>query len=140
MNLRAIGHIETPYEALEDCPRNIDPDGPMCRLVIDPAYVDGLLGLDAGERILILYWMSEADRSSLRRTSRKTGKYAGVFALRSPHRPNPVAAAVVAVERCEDGALWVRGMDCINGTPLLDIKPAMKVEQGEKKREQASRF
>lgn len=128
--LRFIGHIETPFMRLEDCPRNIDPNGPACRLIISLDYADGLLGLTAGQEIVILYWFEDVDRSKLRQHSRKTGEYAGTFALRSPHRPNPLGMAVVTIEAIEEGAIRVRGLDCLNGTPLVDIKPAILRETG----------
>ena len=126
--LLIIGHIETPYHDLAACPRNIDPSGPECRLILGPDYVDGLLGLEAGQTILILYWLEGGDRQRLRQHSRRTGEYAGVFALRSPHRPNPIGAAVLPIVRVETNTVVVRGLDCLDGTALLDIKPAIQAE------------
>ena len=103
-------------------------DGPPCRIVVDRDYAEGLFGLGPGARILVLYWMNKASFSSLMNTSRQSGETRGVFALRTPHRPNPIAAAVVTVDELIDNELVVRGLDCINGTPLLDIKPAMSNE------------
>ncbi len=120
-----IGHIETPYKTSEECPRNIQPDGPLCRVVVKKEFSDGLLGLEANRPILLLYWFGNVDRNRLRQHSRKKGIYAGVFALRAPNRPNPIAAAVVKIEKIENETLFVRGLDCIDGTPLLDIKIAM---------------
>jgi tRNA-Thr(GGU) m(6)t(6)A37 methyltransferase TsaA len=120
-----IGHIETPYVAIEQCPRNIQPDGPECRIVINKQYGDALLGLEPEKEILVLYWFEEVDRRRLRQNSRKTGRYAGVFALRTPNRPNPIGAAVLKIERIENNSIVVRGLDCLNETPLLDIKPAI---------------
>jgi len=123
-----IGTIETPYQRIEDCPRNIDPSGPECRIHVSDRFADGLLGLKPGRKILILYWF-DADRSRLRTHSRKSGEYAGVFALRSPHRPNPIGAAVLPIAAVERSTLIVRGLDCRNGTPLIDIKPEMCEER-----------
>jgi len=122
--LKKIGYIETPYATLDECPRNVEEDGVECRLVLRKEFADGLLGLREGQEILILYWFDNVDRNRLRQNSRRTGTYSGVFALRSPHRPNPVGAAVVKIERVVEGAIHVRGLDCLNGTPLVDIKPA----------------
>jgi tRNA-Thr(GGU) m(6)t(6)A37 methyltransferase TsaA len=123
-----IGEIITPYKTLAECPRNIDPDGPPCELILRDDLRDGLLGLTAGQHILILYWLEHADRSSTRQNSRRTGELAGVFALRTPNRPNPIGAAVLPIEKIDNGVITVRGLDCLNGTPLLDIKPAMSGE------------
>ncbi len=126
--IEAIGKIATPYKALADCPRNIDPNGPPCELILSDELRDGLLGLATGQRILILYWLDQADRSAIRQNSRRTGELAGVFALRTPNRRNPIGAAVLTIEKIVDGIITVRGLDCLDGTSLLDIKPAMSGE------------
>ena len=127
--LVSIGHIETPYQTLDQCPRNIDPKGPTCRLVIESPYEEGLLGLKVGWQILVLYWLEHGDRTRLRQSPSHIGKLTGTFALRSPHRPNPIGAAVVEIEGISGNTVAVRGLDCLNGTPLLDIKPAMSGER-----------
>lgn len=127
-SLEAIGEIITPYRAIADCPRNIDPKGPLCELILNNDLHDGLLGLEVGQRILILYWLEHADRSVALQTSRRTGERAGIFALRTPNRRNPIGAAVLPIVKINDGVITVRGLDCITGTPLLDIKPAMSCE------------
>ena len=132
--LRSIGLIRTPYQTLRECPRNIDPQGPVCELHIDADYAQGLAGLTAGELILVLYWLDEADRDALLQTRRDSGQVMGVFALRSPARPNPIGAAVVRIEDIENECIRVRGMDCLDGTPLLDIKPALKLEGAKENR------
>jgi tRNA-Thr(GGU) m(6)t(6)A37 methyltransferase TsaA len=124
--LQFIGQIETPYHSLSECPMNIDPDGPLCAIQLDQAMGTGLVGLSPGERILVLYWFENVERDVLLQKRRDSGRELGVFALRSPHRPNPIGAAVVKIERIEDRRIVVRGLDCLNGTPLLDIKPAMR--------------
>jgi len=127
-SINYLGHIETPYLQIEHCPRNIQPEGPECRLVIKKQYQEAMLGLEPGKLILILYWFEMVDRQRLCQNSRKTGKYAGVFALRSPHRPNPIGASVLKIERIDQNIIYVRGLDCLNGTPLVDIKPAILSE------------
>ena len=123
--LRPIGWIKTPYQTLQDCPRNVDPKGPVCELLINPDYAQGATGLTAGQEILVLYWFEQADRDVLLQAHRKTGKERGVFSLRTPDRPNPIAAAVVTIEHIQTGRIRVRGLDCLDGTPLIDIKPAI---------------
>lgn len=122
--VQSIGYIETPYKYIAECPRNIESHGPLCSLVVKEELHDGLLGLRAGQKILILYWFENVDRERMQQNSRKTGKFSGVFALRSPNRPNPIGAAVVPIEKIENEIIYVQGLDCLNGTPLLDIKPA----------------
>lgn len=126
--LVVIGHIETPYGSPEDCPYTVNPAGPVCRVVVAQKYAAGLTGLEKGNRILVLYWLDRANRAKALVAERRSGKIAGAFAARTPHRPNPIGAAVVAIEAIEGPVLLVRGLDCVSGTPLLDIKPAMRAE------------
>lgn len=122
--LQFIGKIRTPYRSVRECPSHVDAKGPACQLVLDDEFRDGLKGLSPGQDILVLYWFENVDRALLVQTPRRGGNKRGVFALRSPHRPNPVAASTVTIESIEEGQVTVRGMDCLDGTPLLDIKPS----------------
>lgn len=126
--LKSIGHISTPYKAIEDCPKNIVFNGPLCQLIIKDEYKDGLLGLKSGQKILILYWFENTDGNALRQDSNRDEELLGTFALRSPHRPNPIGAAILPIETIEAGVVFVKGLDCLDGTHLLDIKPAIKHE------------
>ena len=127
--LHPIGWIKTPYRTLRDCPRNIDPEGPLCELVLNQDFVQGMTGLTVGQKILVLYWFDNVDRDTLLLERKKTGQKRGVFTLRAPDRPNPIAAAVVAIENISKERILVKGLDCLNETPLLDIKPAIFREQ-----------
>ena len=129
--LEFIGQIRTPYKNLDDCPRNIDPAGPLCELVLNNEMKDGVSGLIPGQKILVLYWFDEVDRKICQLESRKKGKRTGVFALRSPQRPNPIGAAVVRIEDIKNNCIFVKGLDCLDGTPLLDIKPAILDERAQ---------
>lgn len=126
--IESIGHIITPYKTISDCPRNINPEGPLCKIVIKDELRDGLLGLSVGQKILILYWFEQVERTLLRQHSRRSGELKGIFALRTPCRCNPIGAAVLPIEQIDDGVISVRGLDCLDGTPLIDIKPAMSGE------------
>jgi tRNA-Thr(GGU) m(6)t(6)A37 methyltransferase TsaA len=125
-----IGEIRTPYERLEDCPNNIQPNGPECRIVLKPEYRDGLTGLEPGQSVLLLYWFEGVERSLMLQRSPRcaSSEPTGTFSLRSPHRPNPIAAAVLTVGDVREGGLIVQGLDCLDGTALLDIKPATRQE------------
>ena len=125
--LHPIGRISTPYGSEEECPSNIDPSVPVCTLELEPAYGEGLRDLEVGDMILVLYWLGSADRGRVLQQRRGAGPLRGTFSLRSPHRPNPIGAAVVRIDGIRDRSVTVRGMDCMDGTPLLDIKPAMTV-------------
>lgn len=127
-NLNFIGHITTPHRAIEDCPNNIQLGGPACQLNLNPEYQDEITGLSEGQEVLILYWLGDSAQTSTvhRPVSDKDG--AGVFALRTPYRPNPIGVAVLPIDKVEAGRIVVRGLDCLNNTPLLDIKPAIYLE------------
>ena len=118
-----IGRIRTPFLARDQCPRQGDPAGPVCRIEIDEPWRAALKGIEACERIEVLYWLHFARRDLLMQSPRSDGETLGTFALRSPLRPNPIASSLVTVVGVEPGAVLVRGLDCLDGTPLLDIKP-----------------
>ncbi len=125
--LKFIGQINTPYLAIDTCPNNIQDNGPVCEIALYDDYKEGLLGLSDGQDILILYWLGDASRNELVQTSRQQ-MVKGTFALRSPNRPNPIGAAVLPIENIRNGVITVKGLDCLNHTQLIDIKPAIKRE------------
>jgi len=124
--LKPIGLIRTPYSTLDECPRNIEESGPVCRVIVNTEFKDALSGLDPGHRILILYWMDQASFSELILPSRKTGERKGIFALRTPQRPNPIGIAEVPIESIDGNCIYVKGLDCLDKTPLIDIKPTRR--------------
>lgn len=126
--LISIGHIQTPYTTLTECPRNIETNGPTCSLVVKDEFKEGLTGLEVQQNILILYWLEGTNRELMIQS--KSPKK-GTFSLRSPHRPNPIGAAVLPIVSIVDGVIIVEGLDCLNNTKLLDIKPAIKRETSE---------
>jgi tRNA-Thr(GGU) m(6)t(6)A37 methyltransferase TsaA len=119
-----IGRIRTPWPTRESCPRRGDPSGPECRIEVDPRWADALRGLSQHERLQILYWMHLSRRDLVLQTPRHTGRTTGTFALRSPVRPNPIASSIVDLVAVTGTTVTVRGLDCVDGTPLIDIKPA----------------
>jgi tRNA-Thr(GGU) m(6)t(6)A37 methyltransferase TsaA len=121
--LAFIGRIRTPWSIRSDCPRQGRTDGPLCRIEVFPPWDAALAGIEAHARLDVLYWLHEARRDMLRQSPRDDGATLGTFALRSPLRPNPIGLSTVALERVEGATLFVRGLDCLDGTPLLDMKP-----------------
>jgi tRNA-Thr(GGU) m(6)t(6)A37 methyltransferase TsaA len=119
-----IGVIRTPFTTRDDCPRQGRRDGPICRIELRPEFHPALLGIDAYPRLEVLYWMHRARRDLLTQSPKSDRQIYGTFALRSPVRPNPIATSIVELVAIEpDGVLLVRGLDCLDGTPLLDVKP-----------------
>ena len=122
--LHFIGRIETPWTRRADCPRRGDPqDGPDCTLVLDARWLPALKGVAPGDSLQVLYWMDRARRDLLTQSPGDDGRTLGTFALRSPNRPNPIASSMVRLLAIDGARLTVRGLDCLSGTPLLDIKP-----------------
>ena len=118
-----IGTIHTPWRTRGDCPKRGSLDGPICTIVVDERWRVALTDLADHRRIQVLYWMHRARRDLLLQTPLRTGQTTGSFALRSPVRPNPIASSVVELMAIEGTTLQVRGLDCIDGTPLIDLKP-----------------
>ena len=118
-----IGRIRTPFKSRAECPRNTaesDADG---RVELDPRFAAGLEDLGLYSHVWLLYWMDRARRDLIRQVPAHLGRPRGTFALRSPVRPNPIALAAVELIGIDGATLTVRKVDCIDGTPLLDIKP-----------------
>lgn len=122
-SLYFIGRIRTPWVERKDCPRRGDVNGPVCQIEIDPRWQGALLGIEKHKELQILYWMDLARRDLVVQVPRSNGVAVGTFALRSPVRPNPIASSIVSVFAASKTTLLVRGLDCVDGTPLLDIKP-----------------
>jgi tRNA-Thr(GGU) m(6)t(6)A37 methyltransferase TsaA len=119
-----IGRLRTPWTRREDCPKHGDRvDGPLCRIELDPRWADALTGLEPDQPLQCLYWMDRARRDLTLQSPRRDGTVIGTFALRSPVRPNPIASSTVTLVRVEGTTVTVRGLDCLDGTPLLDLKP-----------------
>jgi len=118
-----IGRIRTPWKTREECPKNGRESDAVCTIEVDPRWAAGLAGLETVSHVLVLYWMHEARRDLLVQAPRHYAEHRGTFALRSPVRPNPIAAAVTQLQRIEGNKLHVVGLDCMDGTPLLDLKP-----------------
>jgi tRNA-Thr(GGU) m(6)t(6)A37 methyltransferase TsaA len=122
-SLYFIGHIHTPWQSRDQCPKNGRESDAVCTIMVDPRWVSGLRGLETVSHVLVLYWMDKARRDLVVQSPRHYVQERGTFALRSPVRPNPIAASVVRLVGIDGANLSVVGLDCIDGTPLLDIKP-----------------
>jgi tRNA (adenine37-N6)-methyltransferase len=121
--LAFIGIIRTPWTSRLDCPRQGRADGPICRIEVNEPWVAALDGIEAFERIEVLYWLHESRRDPVRQSPANDGETRGTFALRSPVRPNPIGTALVGLVERKGATLLVQGLDCLDGTPLIDLKP-----------------
>jgi len=122
-SLYFIGRIHTPWKRRGECPKNARESDAVCTVVLDPRWVEGLKGLETASHVIVLYWMDKARRDLVLQAPRHYAELRGTFALRSPVRPNPIAVAVARLLRIEGNKLSVVGLDCLDNTPLLDIKP-----------------
>ncbi len=128
-SLYFIGRIHTPWKDRKDCPRRGAVDGPLCTIEVDPRFEAALAGIESCERLLVLYWMHLARRDLLLQTPGHKDRAVGTFAVRSPVRPNPIAASIVTLEKVDGRFLSVRGLDCVDGTALVDLKPEFSQSQ-----------
>ena len=118
-----IGRIHTPWKSRMDCPRQGRADGPTCRIEVFAPWKEALDGVADFARLEVLYWLHRSRRDLIKQSPRDDGTTRGTFALRSPVRPNPIGTSIATLVSIEGTTLLVRGLDCLDGTPLLDIKP-----------------
>ncbi|MEN6389511.1 MAG: tRNA (N6-threonylcarbamoyladenosine(37)-N6)-methyltransferase TrmO [Syntrophomonas sp.] len=122
-NLKAIGVIHSPFINPEDAPRQGRLVAQTAQLEIFPEYQAGLKDIDGISHLIVLYWCDRADRNVLQTITRFGPEEKGVFACRSPGRPNPIAFCVAQILDLKDNILLVQGVDALDNSPLLDLKP-----------------
>jgi tRNA-Thr(GGU) m(6)t(6)A37 methyltransferase TsaA len=123
LRFRPIGYVENEFN---------EPTVPelICaaetRIILDPSLIEGLKGLEPGQQIMVLFYFHHSEGYDLLQHPRsdQNRPKQGVFTLRSPRRPNPIGVTKVDLVSIEGNVLRVRGLDAINGTPVLDLKPA----------------
>lgn len=118
-----IGRIHTPWTDRKDCPRQGSLDGPECRVEIFEPWVPALKGIETYGHVELLYWLDKARRDLVVQNPAHSQETFGTFALRSPVRPNPIGTVMARLVSVDGPNLIVRGLDCLNGTPLVDLKP-----------------
>lgn len=125
-----IGRIFTPFQTLYDCPRQGDAqEGPLCEIEVFPPWDAALEGIELHEKIEIFYWLDRSRRDLVKQSPGKSGKVLSTFTLRSPIRPNPIGFSLVTLKQVVKNRLFVTGLDCLNDTPLIDIKPPLKYKK-----------
>jgi tRNA-Thr(GGU) m(6)t(6)A37 methyltransferase TsaA len=125
--VRRIGVVRSPLRDLEQAPRQADEGAPEAELVFDEQVAAALEGIKAGAVIELLTWLNRASRDTLQTRPRgdATRSLTGVFATRSPNRPNPIGLHTVTVLEAGHGILRVSGLEAIDGTPVIDVKIAL---------------
>lgn len=125
--LRPIGRVSSSLLDRASAPKQGDEGAPEATLEIAPEFEPGLCGIKADDELLILTWLHRADRETLAVHPRgdRSRSATGVFATRSPDRPNPIGLHRVRVVGLDSARLRVGGLEAIDGTPVLDIKPVL---------------
>ena len=122
MKLIPIGVIHSPYKERGDAPRQGSLSQNEITLEIFPEFADGLKDITKASHLIVLYWGDRARRDVLQSRTPFSEIPVGVFASRSPNRPNPLAFCVTELLRRDNNLLVVRGVDALDGSPLLDLK------------------
>ena len=132
--VRPIGRVESPLTDPASAPKQGDEGAPDAWLVFEPAVRDGLEGIRAGDEVLVLTWLDRASREVLRVHPRGDASRAqqGVFATRSPDRPNPIGLHRVEVLSIDGVGFLVRNLEALDGTPIVDVKPVLGTDIGER--------
>jgi tRNA-Thr(GGU) m(6)t(6)A37 methyltransferase TsaA len=122
MQLTPIGVIHSPYKQRSNAPRQGRLSDNEITLEIYPQFAAALKDVTRCSHLIVLYWGDRANRETLQSRTPFSEVPVGVFSSRSPNRPNPIAFCVADLIRQEDNRLIVRGVDALDGSPLLDIK------------------
>ena len=129
VNLKPIGTVRSSRKALVD--DNWDTEEAWVELDKNNFSPEALMGLDAFSHVEIIFYMDQVDPSKIEKSARhprnnKEWPKVGIFAQRGKNRPNQIGATICEILKIEDGSLFVRGLDAIDGSPVLDIKPWVK--------------
>lgn len=127
--LSYIGKINSSLRRLEDCPLQENENAPGASIILSPEFVAGIKDIHAGDKILLLTWLHAADRSVIECVPRNNfdAPKVGVFSTRSPDRPNPIGIHFPKVISIEKNVIQVSGLEVLDQTPVIDIKPAWNI-------------
>ena len=127
IELRPIGRVESPLTDLDAAPMQADEGAPEATIAIEPQFEAALEGLGPGQRVVIVTWLHLADREVLRVHPRSDASRPkqGVFATRSPDRPNPLGLHEAEVVAIDGARMRVRELEALDGTPVVDLKPVL---------------
>jgi tRNA-Thr(GGU) m(6)t(6)A37 methyltransferase TsaA len=133
-DVKVIGRVESPLTDLESAPRQADEGAPEAWLVFEPEVLEGLQSLRPGDEILILTWFDRARRDVLSVHPRGdiSRPREGVFSTRSPHRPNPIGLHRAEITAIDGRRVRVRHLEALDGTPIVDVKPVLSGDVGQR--------
>jgi tRNA-Thr(GGU) m(6)t(6)A37 methyltransferase TsaA len=122
-----IGRVESPLTDKATAPKQGHEGSPEAWLVFEPAVLEGLDGIAAGDEVILLTWLDRADRDVLRVHPRDdaSNPMRGVFNTRSGDRPNPIGLHQVQIVAIDGGRMRVRNLEALDGTPIVDLKPVI---------------
>ena len=122
-----IGVVESSLTDPASAPKQGHEGSPAAWLVIEPHVLEGLDGIQPGDRLIVLTWLHRADRDVLRVHPRDdlSNPLRGVFGTRSADRPNPIGLHPVEVLEIDGSRVRVRDLEAVDGTPVLDLKPVL---------------
>ena len=128
IELVPIGVVESPLTDRAAAPKQGDEGAPDAWLVLVPGVLDGLDGLRPGDEVIVLTWLHRARRDVLRVHPRddRSNPERGVFTTRSADRPNPIGLHRVHIAEIDGGRILVRGLEAVDGTPVVDLKPVLR--------------
>lgn len=134
LELRPIGSVESPLSDPSDAPKQGDEGAPDAWITIEASIVDALRGIEPGQALLVLTWLDQARRDVLTVHPRSdpSRPRQGVFNTRSPDRPNPIGVHRVEVLAIDGARLQVRGLEAVDGTPVVDLKPVLSADVDER--------
>lgn len=127
--IKKIGIVRSQYEELEKIPANGWSSNIINDIILSQEYVDGLQGLKENMLIHVIWWFDKAQRNILKNFLPNEEKETGVFAMRSPHRPNPIALSLCEIISIKNNIIRVRGLEALNNSPILDIKKAIMYDE-----------
>lgn len=132
--LKTIWTVESPLTQFESAPRQPDEGAPAAWLVFEPEVLDGLQSIRPGDEMILVTWLDRARRDVLTVHPRgdATRRQEGVFSTRSSDRPNPIGLHDVVITAVEGRRLQVRHLEALNGTPILDLKPVLSRNVGQR--------
>lgn len=126
-HLQFIGTVHSALKTLDECPLLENENAPGAAIVILPEFLEGIRHLRPGTAVVLLTWLHHADRKVLqcRPRNNPVATMTGVFSTRSPDRPNPIGLHCTKVTSVSGNSITVSELEVIDGTPLIDIKPAL---------------
>jgi len=132
--IKAIGRVESELRDLKSAPKQADEGAPPAWLVFEPEVRAGLRNIRVGDEVIVITWLDRADRSVLSVHPRGDASKPeqGVFSTRSPHRPNPIGLHTVEVITVDGLRVQVRGLEALDGTPVIDLKPVLDCDPGKR--------